>query len=259
MSFGCHEDLFKIIEAGCTLRKRDRLFNSLVVEYNQKIHKVANNYKTLSHNDAYSACLKGMYDAFLEYDYRLGVHFLYFATGYMRSECQKAYRDAKVIHIPHNQLVKLEQINKKNLLEKEDRTEEEESLIASVEDILSVLSCSSLDQPINPGSESPKTISDTFSQETFLNGHDALFQSDLCVTLKKYLAKIPKDERNALIHFNGLFKHPEKDCREVGTILGCSHEGARNKRNRAIAKLKELFLEGEADLVDAYGLVNCEG
>jgi len=253
---GCHEEIF--IELGWVVNphRRNMLISVLVNQYTPLINKTASEYPTLDHATAKSACMKGFMDAIEKYNHTSGTDFAYIAKLYMKSECQKEYRNDRAIHIPHNVIEKIEKCTRDGLLNKasDELSEEETALLNEVESVIPTMNCAPLDSPIKGfqvGAEA-STLADTFSQETFEAPDRGYYLSEVENSLKRLLNQLPSDEQLALIHFNGLFGEEEKTAREVGLIIGMSHQGAINKVNRAKIRLKELLLDTEEDLFDTY-------
>ncbi len=111
---GKHEEDFKVLRGGCTQVVRDRIVTSLITQYTPLIHKTAHEYSTLDFSAAKSAALKGFMDAIGKYHPALGADFAYIAKKYMKSACQKAYRDDRAIHIPHNVIAQIEKVTRLN-------------------------------------------------------------------------------------------------------------------------------------------------
>jgi RNA polymerase sigma factor (sigma-70 family) len=258
MGYDCgrHEELFIELNSGCVDSRRDVLIASLVKQYTPLIYKTAREYPSLDLNLAKSAALKGFMDSIEKYDYTLGADFAYLAKKYMKSACQKEYRDDRAIHIPHNVIEQIEKVSKKGIFNKDrsELTEEELALLTEVEGVIPVLSCGDLDTPINGSQGDGVFIGDTVSQETFTAPDRGYYLNEVETSLKRLLDQLPTDEKLALIHFNGLFGEEEKTAREVGVIIGMSHQGAINKVRRAEIRLRELALDTEEDLIDTYSL-----
>lgn len=254
---GCHEEVFSQLRSNCSDNCREALIASLVKQYTPLIHKTAREYPTLDHATAKSACMKGFMDAVEKYETD-GADFAYVAKLYMKSECQKEYRNDRAIHIPHNVIDKIEKVTRKGLLEKskDELSEEEIALLNEVEDVIPTMNCAPLDSPIKGfqvGAES-STLADTFSQETFEAPDRGYYLNQVENSLRNLLNQMPSDEQLALIHFRGLFGEEEKTAREVGAIIGMSHQGAINKFKRAEIRLRELVLDTQEDLFDTYSL-----
>ena len=256
MSYGCHEEVFIELEAGCSDRRRDQLIGSLVKQYIPLMHKVAREYPSLEHNTAYSAAVKGFLDSIPKYDYTLGVDFAYFSKKYMKSACQKEYRDDRAIHIPHHIIAQIEDANKRDIFNKDrnDLTEDELVILNELESVIAVLSCSDLDTHINGSQGDGVFIGDKVKQVTFDAPDHSYYLGEVEGSLKRMLDQLPSDEMTALIHFRGLFGEEEKTTREVGAMIGMSHQGAINKMKRAEVRLRELMLDTEEDLIDTYSL-----
>lgn len=253
---GCHEEIFIELGSDCSAVRRDSLIAFLVNQYTPLINKTASEYPSLDHGTAKSAALKGFMDGIKNYDYTMGADFAYIAKKYMKSECQKEYRNDRAIHIPHHVIDKIEKVVKRGLLDKSngELSEEEMALLNEVEDVIPTMNCAPLDSPIKGfqvGAEA-STLADTFSQETFEAPDRGYYLNEVENSLKRLLNQLPSDEKLALIHFKGLFGEEEKTAREVGLIIGMSHQGAINKVKRAEVRLKELMLDTEEDLFDTY-------
>lgn len=252
MSFGTHADLFIEIENGCSERRKEKIVQALYEMYTPLIHNVAWGYPTLTHNDAFCAALSGFMDCIDNFDYHLGVDFAYRAKLFMRSACQKAYRDNRVIHIPHNRQHEYELAVRANIFNKpqDELNQDERKMIEDLADVLPILQCSNLDAPLDEGGH---TLGDTKSQETFNTPDHDYYLGQVNASLERMMDKLPLDERLALIYFNGLFGEETKTARDVGAIIGKSHQGAINTRIRAESKLRELLLE-EENVVESYSL-----
>lgn len=253
MTFGTHLELFTELRNNCSEDRRNELITFLVNKYNPLIHRVAWLCTSLSHSHAYNAALKGFMDCIEKFDASMGVDFAYRARLYMRSELQKEYRDDRIIHIPHNRIRDYEKAVRDNLFIKSDDelTVEERALVESLSDILPLIHCSDLESPIG---DDGQTIGDLQEQNTFENPDEAYYMGQLKGALERILNLLPEDEKLALIHFNGLFNEEVKTAREVGTIIGRSHQGAINARIRGELKLKELCLDTIADVENVFNL-----
>jgi RNA polymerase sigma factor (sigma-70 family) len=252
MSFGTHADLFIEIENGCTERRKEEIVHYLYKKYTPLIHNVAWGYSTLTHNDAFCAALSGFMDSIDKFEYIKDVDFAFYSMKYMRSACQKAYRDNRVIHIPHNRQHEYELAVRANLFNKpqDELNEDERKMLEDLADVIPILQCANLDAPLDEGG---KTLGDVKAQNTFNSPDHDYYLGQVNSSLERLMGKLPIDERLALIYFNGLFGEEEKTAREIGSIIGKSHQGAINTRIRAESKLKELLLE-EENLVDSYSL-----
>ena len=252
---GCHEGVFIELGTDCSVVRRDALITTLVKQYTPLINKTASEYPSLDHGTAKSACMKGFMDAIEKYDYTMGADFAYIAKQYMKSECQKEYRNDRAIHIPHNVIEKIEKVVKRGLLDKskDELKEEELVLLNDIEDVIPTMNCTPLDSSIKGfqvGAEA--STLDTFSQETFEAPDHGYYLNEFENSLKRLLDQLPSDEKMALIHFKGLFGEEEKTARGVGLIIGMSHQGAINKVKRAEVRLKELILDTQEDLMDNF-------
>lgn len=256
--FGCHAELFSEVKRGCTQKRRDILFASLVAQYDRKIKKTAMAYPTLDFKVAVASCQVGFYKAFLRYDHTKGVHFMFFATDYMRSECQKEYRNNRTIHVPHNHQVVLESLKRDRVFEKDESeltTEQREQLV-ELTDVLPVMSTSSINAT-QEGSEGKTSGCDNIPQSTFNSPHEEMYSIQFHVMVKKYIMKLPANDRKALIHLEGLFGNKPLTMREAGAKIGKSHQGASDARDRAIKALREHLLSEVPDLVESFGLGGC--
>ena len=254
MGFSCHAEIFIELNSICSSSRREHLITNLFNQYDPLIHKVAWEYPTLEHNLAYSAALKGFMDAIGKYDYSIGVDFAYIAKKYMKSSCQKEYRDNRDIHIPHNVMAQYEIAIKKGLLDKSvnEMSQEELALYKEIEDIIPLEDCVDLDAPVHD--TAIYSIGEKVAQNTFDAPDHGYYLSEVENSLKRILEKLPSDEKAALIHFKGLFGEEEKTARKVGDLIGKSHQGAINTLKRAENRLKELVLETEEDIIDTYTL-----
>lgn len=256
--FGCHVELFSEVKRGCTQKRRDVLFASLVNQYDRKIKKTAMGYPTLDFKVAVASCQVGFYKAFMKYDHTKGVHFMFFATDYMRSECQKEYRNNRTIHVPHNHQVMLESLKRERVFEKDESelTTEQREQLAELADVLPVMSISSIDTA--PGGEDGKDQTPcNVAQSTFNSPHEEMYALQLHVTIRRYVSKLPANDRKALIHLEGLFGNKPLTLREAGEKLGMSHQTASNARDRAVKALREHLLSEVPDLAESFGLAGC--
>lgn len=257
--YGCHAELFKELGAGCTSRRKDHIVRWLLAKYDQKIRKTASNYRSLEFSMALTCCKTGFYHAILKYDHTIGTHFLHFATGYMRSECQKEYRNNRTIHIPHNLLVMIEKLNRTNAFQRpyEDLAEWERKGMEDVKDGHEMLNTASIDVPSNPDNTEGGCIGDNVPQSTFLSADEAIRIKELTQAVHSYVIDLDEQERNTMIHLYGLGRHEEKSMREVAKIIGRSHQTVLNSREKALKQLKNAFISNQADLVDGFGVRDC--
>lgn len=253
MTYGTHLEMFTKHKSNCSEIEKNRIVSFLFKKYSALIHRTAWRCTSLSHDQAYGAAVKGFMEGINNFDPTMGVDFAYRVSQYMRSAIQKEYRDERTIHIPHNRLREYEQAFRKNVFSKpeDELTQSEKDLIESLADILPILQCPNLETPIG---DDGQTLGDLKEQGTFTNPDEDYYMKQVNESLKRLLNLLPEDEKLALIHFNGLFGEEGKNAREVGSIIGRSHQGAINARIRGEKNLRELCLENIEDVGNAFDL-----
>lgn len=247
--YGCHEDIFSEIERGCSSKRLNYFTQFLLKKYDRKIRKTAYTYRTLEFEYAYACCRTGMYHAMQKYEYRKGIHFIHFATGYMRSECQKEYRNERAIHIPHQLLHMWEKLQRLGTLNRSPDTysDWEKNALVETADIISVLRTTAIDAPTNDGEMG---IGDITPQETFKSVLQILHDIELAKSVQSFVAELRPIERETIIHIFGLHNKEELGLREIAPLVNRSHAGVANARDRALKHLKESLLDRESKLTE---------
>lgn len=244
------EEFREVFNVRKTLKAWDDLQTAMLEQYKDLIYKVARRYVTLEYIEAVTVCKLGfcqgmkVYANNKMYEKVGGIHLCAHLEMYMRSACQKAYRDNRNIAIPHNQQYALEKANKAKLFEKDikDLTQEEIDLKHTLErDVIPFMAQPSLDTKCS--NEGDATIGEVTPDNNAVNAYHNALNNERTNMLKDAIDKLPHNQRISLIHCKGLFGEEEKTYRDVGLMLGVSHQMVANYLEKAVAFLDEFVLD----------------
>ena len=105
----------------------------------------------------------------------------------------------------------------------------------------------------NTGSEDNEgtySVFDAVEQGTFESSDSLTYMKELNSTLERLINRLPDIERTVVIHSIGFNNADELGIRDIGKIIGKSHQTVVNRYAKALGMLRELMLEEEEDLFD---------
>lgn len=231
-----------------TVKAWEALQAEMYVQYKDLMYKVARRYVTLEFTEALTVCKLGFCQGMTKYandkmyDKVGGIHLCAHLELYMRSACQKAYRDNRNIAVPHNQQIMLERANKAKIFERDDLTEEEKELKETLErDVIPFMAQPSLDAKLK--GEDDATIAEVTPDNNQVSAIAKVITVERVDMLKMAISLLPERQRLSLIHYRGLFGEDEKTLREIGEMLGVSHQMADNYVKQALKFVDDYIVD----------------
>lgn len=253
MAFSTHSDLFEELGNGCGLVRKNQIITFLYTQYLPLARRVSYMYKSLGFDLAMSCCRVGLLNAVEKYDLTFGVDFAYFAKYHMRSVCQKEMRNNRNIHIPANIIAILEKLIREGVFYKDSEELTPQQLADREEygemyrNVYYTLSEENTGSEDNEGTYS---AFDSVEQGTFESSDSLTYMKELNSTLERLINRLPDIERTVVIHSIGFNNADELGIRDIGKIIGKSHQTVVNRYAKALGMLRELMLEEEEDLFD---------
>lgn len=254
MTYSTHADLFEEIKQGCGQVRKNQITTFLYEKYLRLACSTARRYyNSLTFDEAMSSCQMGLLKAIEKYDYTTGVDFAYFAQYYMRSECQKEYRNNRTIHIPANIISVIEKLKKAGVFTKDlnELTPIELSARNEYQEVYLLMTPQSNEIVIEE--DEIGSVIDSIEQDCFEAPDDSTYMVELNKTLERLIDRLPETERTLIIHTIGFNGADTLGCRELGKLIGKSYQTAINRYNKALSMLKDLMLE-EKDIFDNIGV-----
>lgn len=226
----------------------NNLVSSLFIQYQPLRIKIAKRASSLCFDIAMTACIKGFMDGIKKYAddkmYLGEIHFAKHIGFYMRSECQKEYRNAPIIHIPHNYYTLLSKAKKLRIFERDDLTPEEMEMKRELEDdILPLLNTTPIDSPIVLGNGNNTTLEEIVPDPNAENALNKILENDRVKLVHKYINQLDERERFCLINYEGLYGKKKKTLRELGEELLLSHTAVDNIITRAKINLNNIIID----------------
>lgn len=253
MTFSTHSDLFEELRNGCGQVRKNQIITFLYHQYLPLARRVSLTYRSLDFDSAMSCCRVGLLNAVEKYDYTTGVHFAYVAKYYMRSQCQKEYRNNRTIHIPANVMDILERMIREDVFSKDTEELTSQQLADREEygELFMNVYCIFREEDKGTGNQKEFVNTfDTVKQGTFESSESLTYMKELNKTLERLINRLPDIDRTVVIHSIGFNNAEELGIRDIGKIIGKSHQTVANRYAKALGTLRELMLEEEENLFD---------
>ncbi len=216
-----------------TTQKRKDKIKSIIVNTNMRfVLDFALNYRGFRIHlaDIISAGRVGLITAIDLFDTGRDMKFISFAVWYMKSYVSKLLETDDLVKLPSHQKVKLNREKKnKDVCDFDNETRE---LFQITQPWVSY------DSPVGPDND--LKLGETLADPNHIDMEKSYLKAKIYENLREKLTeKLSKDESSALHHLFGLETGETLGLREVGEIMGKSHERIRQLRDSGLAKLKK--------------------
>jgi len=191
----------------------------------------------------------GLIKAAERFDDTKGFKFISYAVWWIRQSILQALADnARMIRLPSNQISTLHKISKASQkfeqnFEREPTNEEMADLIDGdpfkIANILkSKNKHSSLDAPLNTGSEETYSLYDVISSEDDNNIEKMMSEDSMKRDIEAVLGKLKPRQKEIICMYYGIFGYPKMTLEEIGEYFELTRERVRQVKDTAIRILR---------------------